>query len=82
MAWDGFTTPTWEPAEVLNEVAAIDLFHARRPDKPGPFFGGLAHMEPPLSGGGYCHGPNPHPNLQGLVLDIPEESLASWLAGG
>jgi len=34
--WSGYDSPTWEPAENLESVAALDLFHSRYPHKPGP----------------------------------------------
>jgi hypothetical protein len=79
IAEDRFATPIWEPAEGLNEAAAVNLFHAHRPDKPGPFLAGSAHMEPRVSRGGYCHGPNHHPNPKGFVLEILEDDLVLWL---
>ena len=38
--WVGYSYEhnTWEPAEDLNELEAVDAFHRRYPDKPGPFF--------------------------------------------
>ena len=34
--WTGYHEDTWEPAENINGLEAIDLFHQRYPDKPGP----------------------------------------------
>ena len=34
--WVGYDTPTWEPASNLEGVAALDLYHRRYPQKPGP----------------------------------------------
>jgi len=34
--WQGYEELTWEPAENLEEVAAVDRFHLLRPGKPGP----------------------------------------------
>ena len=34
--WTGYDDPTWEPAESVNGLHAIDLFHQRYPNKPGP----------------------------------------------
>lgn len=34
--WTGYPDPTWEPAENLEEAAALDRFHHLFPDKPGP----------------------------------------------
>ena len=34
--WTGYDQPTWEPCEYLDEVAAVDTFHNRFPNKPGP----------------------------------------------
>jgi hypothetical protein len=34
--WRGDPEPTWEPAEDVNELAAIDIFHDAYPGKPGP----------------------------------------------
>jgi transposase InsO family protein len=32
----GYNEPTWEPAQNTNDLRAVDEFHARYPDKPGP----------------------------------------------
>ena len=32
--WVGYDQPTWEPATNLQELAALDDFHRRYPDKP------------------------------------------------
>jgi hypothetical protein len=32
--WGGDSTPTWEPEEYLEDVAAVDDFHCKYPDKP------------------------------------------------
>jgi hypothetical protein len=34
--WTGYDDPTWEPAESVNGLRAIELFHQRYPEKPGP----------------------------------------------
>lgn len=34
--WTGYTDPTWEPATYHNDTAAVDIFHAQYPGKPGP----------------------------------------------
>ena len=34
--WVGYDDPTWEPAENLDGVTAVDTFHSRYPTKPGP----------------------------------------------
>jgi transposase InsO family protein len=34
--WTGYDHPTWEPAEFINKASAVDEFHRRYPDKPGP----------------------------------------------
>jgi hypothetical protein len=34
--WIGFDRPDWEPAEGVNKLEAVDRFHERYPDKPGP----------------------------------------------
>ena len=34
--WTGYDEPTWAAAEDLNRTAAVDEFHRRYPDKPGP----------------------------------------------
>lgn len=34
--WTGYDDPTWEPATSVNGLRAIDLFHQRYPEKPGP----------------------------------------------
>jgi hypothetical protein len=34
--WTGYDHPTWEPAELINKAAALEDFHRRYPDKPGP----------------------------------------------
>jgi hypothetical protein len=82
VAWDGFATLTWAPAEGLNEATTVDLFYARRLDNPGRFLAGSTHTEPHFSRRGYCHGPNPYANPKGLVLNILEDDFALWLRGG
>ncbi|KAH0608780.1 uncharacterized protein H6S33_001008 [Morchella sextelata] len=37
--WTGYTDPTWEPAAYHDNTAAVDTFHTRYPDKPGPLEG-------------------------------------------
>ena len=32
----GDDEPEWKAAEEVNELAAVDVFHARYPEKPGP----------------------------------------------
>jgi hypothetical protein len=34
--WIGYDAPSWEPAESVNGVWAIDLFHEQYPVKLGP----------------------------------------------
>lgn len=34
--WKGYPDVTWEPAEDINGLAAIDQFHETYPEKPGP----------------------------------------------
>ena len=34
--WTGYDDPTWEPADSVDGLRAIDLFHERYPAKPGP----------------------------------------------
>jgi hypothetical protein len=34
--WKGYDDPSWEDARMVNRLEAIDLFHDRYPDKPGP----------------------------------------------
>ena len=34
--WVGYDEPDWQPAEAVNELAAVDIFHQRYPGKPGP----------------------------------------------
>ena len=34
--WTGYNEPIWEPAQNTNDLRAVDEFHARYPDKPGP----------------------------------------------
>src|SRR5437868_12296147 len=34
--WTGYDNPTWEPAEDVNSLQAIDRFHELYLDKPGP----------------------------------------------
>ena len=35
--WIGYDQPTWEPAnDSINELTAVDSFHALYPTKPGP----------------------------------------------
>ena len=34
--WSGEDRPTWEAAENVNSLQAIDRFHALYPGKPGP----------------------------------------------
>jgi len=34
--WTGYHEDTWEPAENINGLEAIDLFHQRYPNKSGP----------------------------------------------
>jgi len=34
--WTGYDDPTWETAEMVNGLRAIDIFHERYPEKPGP----------------------------------------------
>jgi hypothetical protein len=32
----GYDFPDWEPAELHSESEAVDTFHEKYPDKPGP----------------------------------------------
>ncbi len=34
--WTGYEEADWRPAETLNELEAVDDFHRRYPNKPGP----------------------------------------------
>ena len=34
--WQGYPDATWEPAEEVDGLEAIELFHKNYPDKPGP----------------------------------------------
>ena len=34
--WIGFDRPDWEPAEGINKLEAVNRFHQRYPEKPGP----------------------------------------------
>src|SRR5690606_24904915 len=34
--WVGWPRAEWQPAELYDKVKAVDDFHARYPDKPGP----------------------------------------------
>ena len=34
--WVGYDQLDWEPAENVNRLEAVDRFHERYPDKPGP----------------------------------------------
>ena len=34
--WVGYDQLDWEPAENVNRLEAVDRFHKRYPDKPGP----------------------------------------------
>jgi len=34
--WEGYDKTTWELAESINELRAVDEFHERYPLKPGP----------------------------------------------
>jgi hypothetical protein len=34
--WVGYHLPDWEPAELHSESEAMDTFHEKYPDKPGP----------------------------------------------
>ena len=35
--WSGYDTPSWEPAEYLeNAQDLVEAFHIRYPEKPGP----------------------------------------------
>jgi transposase InsO family protein len=34
--WIGYDMPDWEPAELHSESEAVDQFHQKYPDKPGP----------------------------------------------
>ena len=34
--WVDYDQPDWEPAEGMNKLEAVDRFHERYPQKPGP----------------------------------------------
>ena len=34
--WSGYDRPTWEAAENVDGLQALDRFHALYPGKPGP----------------------------------------------
>ena len=34
--WIGFDRPDWQPAEGVNKLEAVDRFHQRYLEKPGP----------------------------------------------
>lgn len=34
--WAGYEETTWEPAETVDKLEAIEVFHERYPNKPGP----------------------------------------------
>ena len=34
--WVGYDRSDWEPAEGVNKFEAVDRFHQRYPEKPGP----------------------------------------------
>ena len=34
--WVGYDRPNWELAEGMNKLEAVDRFHERYPQKPGP----------------------------------------------
>jgi hypothetical protein len=34
--WMGYDQMTWEPARDVDGLHALDLFHAKYPQKPGP----------------------------------------------
>jgi len=34
--WMGYDSLTWEPAKFMNGLQAVDEFHQRHPQKPGP----------------------------------------------
>ena len=34
--WVSYDRPDWEPAENVIKLEAVDRFHERYPDKPGP----------------------------------------------
>ena len=34
--WTGYDQPDWEPATNVNKLQAVDDFHRRYPEKPGP----------------------------------------------
>lgn len=34
--WTGYDEPDWQPAENVNKLQAVDDFHHRYPNKPGP----------------------------------------------
>jgi hypothetical protein len=34
--WTGYDEPNWEDARHVNGLQAVDVFHGRYPDKPGP----------------------------------------------
>jgi hypothetical protein len=34
--WMGYDQMTWEPAKDVNGLQALDIFHQKYPQKPGP----------------------------------------------
>jgi hypothetical protein len=34
--WIGYDMPDWEPTELHSKSKAVDRFHEKYPDKPGP----------------------------------------------
>lgn len=34
--WDGYSEPTWEPANYVKDLDVVKKFHQRYPNKPGP----------------------------------------------
>ena len=34
--WTGYDRPDWQDANIVNGLQAIDIFHKRYPDSPGP----------------------------------------------
>jgi hypothetical protein len=59
---------------MVNKVVGVELFHARRLDKPGPFLVVSACVEPRSFRWAYCHG-------SGHVVESADDELVLWLAG-
>ena len=83
--WTGDEHPTWEDAAGVNELQAVDRFHALHPRKPGPLpprldaeflsFAGAQQL-----GRGYCHGPGPGPGPDTRDPPKPSDARCGALA--